>query len=94
MVYATIDKNKLKDYIKVLSKKHRLPKIRKDHQDKIAASNGLQYGLGGNTLIQRLYGRDIDMANFNRVYNAENSIVVGKIFLWFNEITVLPSLIL
>ena len=47
----------------------------------MAASNGLQYGLGGNTLIQRLYPRDIDMANFNRVYNAENSIVVGKIFI-------------
>ena len=67
-----------------MSKKHKLPKIREAHQNKMAESNGLQYGLGGNTLIQRLYPRDIDMANFNRVYNAENSIVVGKIY-WFNR---------
>ena len=63
-----------------MSKKHKLPKIREAHQNKMAASNGLQYGLGGNTLIQRLYPRDIDMANFHRVYNAENSIVVGEIY--------------
>ena len=82
MVYADNDKNKLKEYIRSLAKKHSLPKIREAHQNKLDSSNGLQYGLGGNTLIQRLYNKDMDMANFNRVYNAENSIVVGKIIFF------------